>query len=98
VPAIPGSGPVRAANEWIAIVTTARAPFVYFPLYDHFEQNVHVRHRLGRHGADRCLEYSTRDADAIAAAVVEEIGRPARYRAVDVNGNLRAAALLAPLF
>jgi hypothetical protein len=59
-------------------LTAARVPFVYFPPHNRFEQDVHGRHRIGRYGADRRLEYSTSDSDRIAAAVVEEIGRPVR--------------------
>ena len=33
-------------------------PFLYFPLGHHFEQQVHVRHRLDRHGAGRALDYA----------------------------------------
>ena len=32
-------------------LTAARRPFLYFPLRHHFEQNVHVRHRLKRYRA-----------------------------------------------
>ena len=33
-----------------------RRPFVYAPLNDHFEQQFHVRHRLDRYGAGRCVD------------------------------------------
>ena len=36
-------------------LTAARRPFLYFPLAHHFEQNYHVRHRLDRYRAGRCL-------------------------------------------
>ena len=34
-------------------LTAAGRPFVYVPLRHHFEQNLHVRHRLERYGAGR---------------------------------------------
>ena len=40
-------------------LTANRRPFLYFPLAHHFEQNFHVRHRLDRHGAGRCMDYAT---------------------------------------
>lgn len=52
-------------------LTAARRPFLYFPLRHHFEQNFHVRHRLDRHRAGRCMDYATADPEAIAAAIVE---------------------------
>jgi predicted glycosyltransferase len=57
-------------------LTANRRPFLYFPLRHHFEQNFHVRHRLDRHGAGRCMDYQTSTPDLIAAAMAEEIQRP----------------------
>ncbi len=34
-------------------LAAAKRPFLYFPLDRHFEQNLHVRHRLERYGAGR---------------------------------------------
>ena len=72
-------------------------PFLYFPLANHFEQVRHVRHRLERHRAGRCLEYASADPDAIAAAMAEEIERPVESVAVAEDGAARAAALIVPL-
>ena len=72
-------------------------PFIYFPLHNHFEQNVHVRHRLERYAAGRCMDYVTAGIDDIAAAIVAELGRPVACRAVESEGDSRAAALLAEL-
>ena len=43
-------------------LTANRRPFLYFPLRHHFEQNFHVRHRLERYGAGRCMDFEQRDA------------------------------------
>ena len=56
-------------------LTANRRPFLYFPLRHHFEQNHHVRHRLGRYGAGRCMDFETDGPSEIAAAIAEEIGR-----------------------
>jgi UDP-N-acetylglucosamine:LPS N-acetylglucosamine transferase len=78
-------------------LTANRRPFVYIPLQHHFEQTFHVRHRLDRYGAGRCLSYAELDPDVLAAAIVEEIDRPIAYRPVAGDGAARAAALLAAL-
>ncbi|HET7168365.1 MAG TPA: glycosyltransferase [Candidatus Limnocylindrales bacterium] len=78
-------------------LTAARRPFLYFPLRDHFEQNRHVRHRLERYGAGRCMDYATSGPDAIAEAIATEIDRTIDYRPVETDGAARAAALIAPL-
>ncbi len=74
-----------------------RRPFIYFPLRHHFEQNFHVRHRLERFGAGRCMDFAAAGASEIAAAIVEEIGRPAAGKAVDAGGAARAAEEIAAL-
>jgi hypothetical protein len=78
-------------------LTANRRPFLYFPLGHHFEQNFHVRHRLDRYGAGRCMDFGTTDPDAIAAAIAEEIGREVDYRPVEMRGAVRAAELIGEL-
>jgi pimeloyl-ACP methyl ester carboxylesterase/predicted glycosyltransferase len=78
-------------------LTANRRPFLYFPLRHHFEQNFHVRHRLERYGAGRCMDYQLAGPAEIAAAIATEIGREARYRPVATDGAARAAAMLASL-
>jgi predicted glycosyltransferase len=78
-------------------LTANRRPFLYFPLRHHFEQNFHVRHRLDRYGAGRCLDFDEASPESIAAAIAEEIGRETNYRAVESDGAARAAALIAEL-
>jgi UDP-N-acetylglucosamine:LPS N-acetylglucosamine transferase len=78
-------------------LTASNRPFVYVPLRRHFEQNLHVDHRLRRHGAGRRMDYETLDPDALASAIAEEIGREVNYRPVTPDGADRAAALLADL-
>jgi pimeloyl-ACP methyl ester carboxylesterase/predicted glycosyltransferase len=78
-------------------LTAARRPFLYFPLRHHFEQNLHVRHRLNRYRAGRCMDYAAAGPSDIAAAIASEIGRDVDYRPVATHGAARAAAMLADL-
>ena len=78
-------------------LTAARRPFLYFPLRNHFEQQYHVRHRLDRYGAGRCMDHATTDPDMLAAAIVAELGRAVDYRPVETDGAARAAAMVAAL-
>ena len=78
-------------------LTASRRPFLYFPLRHHFEQNMHVAHRLDRYGAGRRMDFDTADPDVIAAAVAEELGRSVDYRPVETDGARRAAEKLAEL-
>jgi pimeloyl-ACP methyl ester carboxylesterase len=78
-------------------LTANRRPFLYFPLKHHFEQNFHVRHRLDRYGAGRCLDFETETPETIAAAIADTIGRDVDYRPVERDGAARAAAMIAEL-
>ncbi len=78
-------------------LTANRRPFLYFPLRHHFEQNFHVRHRLDRHSAGRCMDYATATPESIAAAMAEEIARPSSYRPIDPGAAAKVAAHIAEL-
>ena len=78
-------------------LTASRRPFLYFPLRHHFEQNMHVAHRLDRYGAGRRMDFETAGPDVIASAIAEEIGREMNYREVETDGARRAAEKLAEL-
>jgi pimeloyl-ACP methyl ester carboxylesterase/predicted glycosyltransferase len=78
-------------------LTATGRPFLYFPLRNHFEQQVHVRHRLERHRAGRAMDYQTATPELIAAAMADEIGRPTDPHPVGNDGAHRAAVLLAGL-
>jgi pimeloyl-ACP methyl ester carboxylesterase len=78
-------------------LTANRRPFLYFPLRHHFEQNFHVRHRLDRYGAGRCMDFGASTPEVIAEAIADEIGREVAYGAVETDGAARAAARIAEL-
>jgi predicted glycosyltransferase len=78
-------------------LAAAGRPFLYVPLRNHFEQNRHVRHRLERHRAGRCLSYDELMPDAFADAVAGELGRRIDYVPVPTDGAALAAARLAEL-
>jgi pimeloyl-ACP methyl ester carboxylesterase/predicted glycosyltransferase len=78
-------------------LTANRRPFLYFPLRHHFEQNFHVRRRLDRYGAGRAMDFELATPETIANAIAREIGRVVDYRAVELDGAARAAALISEL-
>lgn len=78
-------------------LTANRRPFIYVPLRHHFEQNYHVRHRLERYGAGRCMLFDECTSEALAHAIAADIGREVTYAPVDPAGAARAAAMIAEL-
>ncbi len=78
-------------------LTANRRPFLHVPLRRHFEQNVHVAHRLRRHRAGRRMDWAELGPDALADAIAAEIGREVDPLPVDPGGAARVAAHLADL-
>ena len=78
-------------------LTANERPFIYFPLKHHFEQNLHVRHRLERYEAGRRMDFDESEPEDIAAAIGDEIGREVEYRDVETDGARRAAERLAEM-
>ena len=78
-------------------LTAAGAPFLYFPLRNHFEQNFHVAHRLDRYGAGRRMEFATSTPDMIADAMVAALSKQPSFQPVEADGAARAAQMLATL-
>jgi pimeloyl-ACP methyl ester carboxylesterase/predicted glycosyltransferase len=78
-------------------LAAAGRPFLYFPLQRHFEQNIHVRHRLERYGAGRAMDYATATPETIAEAIATALAEPTVPAAVERDGAARAAARIAEL-
>ena len=78
-------------------LTANKRPFLYFPLRHHFEQNFHVRHRLNRYHAGRCMDFNDSQPEQIATAIADEIDSDVTYRDVETDGAVRAARSIAEL-
>ena len=78
-------------------LTATRRPFLYFPLRRHFEQTLHVAHRLDGYRAGRRMDFDASPPETIAAAIADELSREIDYRAVEPGGAARAAAMIAEL-
>jgi pimeloyl-ACP methyl ester carboxylesterase/predicted glycosyltransferase len=78
-------------------LVAAGRPFVSFPLKGHFEQRIHVTHRLARHGHTRALEFEDATHAGVAEAIAGALGAPVHYRPVAPGGAALAAARIAEL-
>lgn len=78
-------------------LTATRKPFLYFPLANHFEQQHHVRHRLDRYRAGRCMDYATTTPEDIANELAAALRTAVDYRPVASDGAARAARSIAEL-
>ena len=73
-------------------LTAGGRPFLYFPLGHHFEQQVHVHHRLHRYGAGRGMDYREADPSTIADALAPELGAPSDVRTRGPGGAARGGS------
>jgi predicted glycosyltransferase len=78
-------------------LAAAKTPFLYAPLARHFEQNLHVRHRLERYGAGQAIDLATAEREQIAAGIVAALREQPRPADVERDGATRAARMLAEL-
>jgi pimeloyl-ACP methyl ester carboxylesterase/UDP:flavonoid glycosyltransferase YjiC (YdhE family) len=78
-------------------LAAVRTPFLYFPLRQHFEQQLHVARRLDRLGAGVRLDYDRTSAEALGASILEHLGKPVHAAPVSLDGTDRAAALIEEL-
>ena len=78
-------------------LVACRRPFLYFPLEHHFEQQLHVRHRLNRYRAGHCMDFAPSTPESIADALVQQLRTTPDYRPVGTDGAAHAARIIAEL-
>jgi len=78
-------------------LAAVRTPFLYFPLRQHFEQQLHVARRLDRLGAGVRLDYDRTDSEALGASILEHLGKPVHGAEIPHDGTDRAATLIEEL-
>lgn len=78
-------------------LTALRRPFLYFPLANHCEQQIHVAQRLARHQAGIKMVYSQTNPEILAGQVIANIGKDVDYLPIPVQGAQKAAQLIGKL-
>ena len=72
-------------------LVATRRPFLSFPLERHFEQCIHVRHRLHNYCADCAVRFKELTVDELAQRALRAMHEPVAYRPVETDGAARAA-------
>lgn len=75
-------------------LTALNKPFLYFPLENHFEQEVAVAGRCERHGAGVRMKFSETTAELLASKVVDNFGKKVSYAIIPVDGDKKSADLI----
>jgi hypothetical protein len=78
-------------------LTALRRPFFYFPLENHYEQQVFVADRLARHGAGVRKSFLNTTPESLAKAILANIGSEVDYPPIRVDGARRTAETIAAL-
>ena len=72
-------------------LVATRRPFLSFPLERHFEQCIHVRHRLNNYCADCAVHFKDLSPDELAEGALRAMHEPVAYKPVETDGAARAA-------
>jgi len=75
-------------------LTALKKPFLYFPLQNHFEQEIAVADRCKRHNAGIKMDFSKTTPEILAREVVKNIGREVDYAKIPTDGAEKAANLI----
>jgi hypothetical protein len=75
-------------------LTALRRPFLYFPLGQHFEQQVHVAGRLTRHQSGIRMLYPETTPVTLADKVISNFGKDVSYPPIPLDGARKAAQLI----
>ena len=78
-------------------LTALQKPFLYFPLENHFEQEIAVAQRCKRHNAGIKMNYSKTTPKTLAEEVVKNIDAKGQYTKIATDGAQKAAKLISKL-
>ena len=75
-------------------LTALQRPFLYFPLEQHFEQEVGVATRCQRHRAGIRMTCSKTTPKLLSEAILSNIGTNVDYASIPTNGSQEAARII----
>jgi UDP-N-acetylglucosamine:LPS N-acetylglucosamine transferase len=78
-------------------LTVLQKPFIYFPLQEHFEQEMHVSPRVERGRVGTRMSYAETTPESLAQMVTTRINKEVKAPPIRIGGEKRAAALIRPL-
>ena len=75
-------------------LTALQRPFLYFPLEQHFEQEVGVSSRCQRHRAGVKMACSRTTPESLSEAILSNIGKTVDYAQIPTNGSKETAKIV----
>ena len=78
-------------------LTALQKPFLYFPLENHFEQEIAVAQRCERHNAGIKMRFSKTTPRILAEKIVDNLGKEVHYAKIPVDGARKAAEVISTM-
>ena len=78
-------------------LTALQKPFLYFPLENHFEQEIAVAERCKRYKAGIKMKFSKTSPELLANQVISNISKKVNYGSIPVDGAQKATKLISGL-
>ena len=75
-------------------LTALQKPFLYFPLENHFEQEVPVVERCQRHNAGVKMKFSETTPEKLTDAIVRNLDKKVEYSPVPIDGAEKASNII----
>ena len=75
-------------------LTALKRPFLYFPIKQHFEQEVYIPDRCQRLRAGVKMNFSATTPELLAEAALTNLGKHADFASIQTNGANKAAFLI----
>jgi UDP:flavonoid glycosyltransferase YjiC (YdhE family) len=85
---------VQGGGTTTTELTVLRRPFIYFPLEEHFEQELHIAGRLERQGAGIKMRYSQTSPESLAQLVIKNLGKEVHYPKIPADGAKNSAQIV----
>jgi UDP:flavonoid glycosyltransferase YjiC (YdhE family) len=85
---------VQGGGTTTVELTALRRPFIYFPLEEHFEQELYVAGRLERQGAGIRMKFSQTTPESLAEVVLSNLGKDVHYPRIPTDGARTAAQII----
>jgi UDP-N-acetylglucosamine:LPS N-acetylglucosamine transferase len=85
---------VQAGGTTTAELSALRKPFIYFPLEEHFEQQLCITARLERQGAGIRMQYPHTTPESLAKMVLSNLDQEVDYPSIPTDGAKQAADII----
>jgi predicted glycosyltransferase len=85
---------VQGGSNTTLELVALNKPFIYFPLEEHFEQQLYVAPRLERLKAGIKMQFSQTTPDTLAEIIIQNIGMKVNYPSFPIEGAKKTVKII----